>query len=43
MKEEYITIFGFNHYYGINPFKVGKQLNVLRRRIIHMMERLSEL
>lgn len=26
MKEQYITIVGFNHYYGARPFKVGKKI-----------------
>lgn len=26
MKEQYITIVGFNHYYGRTPFTVGKKL-----------------
>ncbi len=26
MKEKYITITGMSHYYGMNPFKVGKKL-----------------
>lgn len=24
MKDQYITIVGFNHYYGATPFKIGK-------------------
>lgn len=26
MKEMYITIAGFNHYYGLKPFPIGKKL-----------------
>lgn len=26
MKEQFITITGFNHYYGIAPFKLGKKI-----------------
>ena len=26
MKEQYITIVGCNHYYGMTPFKVGKKI-----------------
>lgn len=30
MKERYITITGFNHYYGLNPFKVGKKIKCVK-------------
>ena len=26
MKEKYVTIVGFNHYYGVTPFKIGKKI-----------------
>lgn len=30
MKEKYITITGMNHYYGLQPFKVGKKLKCIK-------------
>ena len=30
MKEQYITITGFSHYYGLKPFKVGKRLKCVK-------------
>lgn len=30
MKEQYITIVGFNHYYGARPFKVGKRIKCVK-------------
>ena len=30
MKEQYITIVGFNHYYGARPFKVGKKIKCIK-------------
>lgn len=30
MKEQYITITGFNHYYGIVPFKIGKKITCVK-------------
>lgn len=30
MKEQYITIVGFNHYYGVRPFKVGKTIKCVK-------------
>lgn len=30
MKEQYITITGFNHYYGVTPFKVGKKIKCVK-------------
>ena len=30
MKEKYITIVGFNHYYGVIPFKVGKKIKCVK-------------
>lgn len=30
MKEKYITITGFNHYYGITPFKLGKKIKCVK-------------
>jgi HIRAN domain len=30
MKEEYATITGMNHYYGLQPFKVGKKLKCIK-------------
>lgn len=30
MKERYITITGFNHYYGLTPFKVGKNIQCVK-------------
>lgn len=30
MKEQYITIVGFNHYYGIQPFKIGKKIRCVK-------------
>ena len=30
MKETYVTITGFWHYYGVKPFKIGKQTNVYK-------------
>lgn len=30
MKEQYITIVGLNHYYGITPFKVGKKIKCVK-------------
>ena len=39
MKEKYITIVGFNHYYGVVPLRLGRRLNVSKSQIIHMMEK----
>lgn len=30
MKEQYITITGFNHYYGLAPFKIGKKITCVK-------------
>ena len=30
MKEKYITIVGFNHYYGVTPFKIGKKIKCVK-------------
>ncbi len=30
MKEKYITIVGFNHYYGVAPFKIGKKIKCVK-------------
>lgn len=30
MKEMYITITGFNHYYGATPFKIGKKIKCIK-------------
>ena len=30
IKEQYITIVGFNHYYGARPFKVGKRIKCVK-------------
>ncbi len=30
MKEQYITIVGFKHYYGITPFKIGKKIRCVK-------------
>lgn len=30
MKEKYVTITGMNHYYGLQPFKVGKKLKCIK-------------
>lgn len=30
MKEKYITITGFKHYYGIMPFKIGKKIKCVK-------------
>ena len=30
MKEYYITITGFNHYYGQKPFKIGKRVKCIK-------------
>ncbi len=30
MKEQYVTITGMNHYYGLQPFKVGKKLKCIK-------------
>lgn len=30
MKEQYITIVGFNHYYGVKPFKIGKKIKCVK-------------
>ena len=30
MKEKYITIVGFNHYYGVVPFKIGKKIKCVK-------------
>lgn len=30
MKEKYITIVGFNHYYGVTPFKIGKKIKCIK-------------
>lgn len=30
MKEQYITIVSFNHYYGARPFKVGKRIKCVK-------------
>ncbi len=30
MKEQYITITGFRHYYGLIPFKIGKRLKCIK-------------
>ena len=30
MKEKYITIVGFNHYYGDVPFKIGKKIKCVK-------------
>lgn len=30
MKEHYITITGFDHYYGRKPFKIGKRLKCVK-------------
>lgn len=30
MKESYITITGFSHYYGLKPFKIGKRLKCVK-------------
>lgn len=30
MKEQYITIVGFNHYYGGTPFKIGKKIKCIK-------------
>lgn len=30
MKEKYITIVGFNHYYGVVAFKIGKKIKCVK-------------
>lgn len=30
VKEKYVTITGMNHYYGLQPFKVGKKLKCIK-------------
>ena len=30
MKEQYVTITGFKHYYGITPFKPGKKIKCVK-------------
>lgn len=30
MKDQYITIVGFDHYYGAKPFKVGKRIKCVK-------------
>ena len=30
MKEMYITITGFKHYYGVAPFKIGKKVKCIK-------------
>ena len=30
MKEQYVTIAGFSHYYGLKPFKIGKRLKCIK-------------
>lgn len=30
MKEQYVTITGFSHYYGLKPFKIGKRLKCIK-------------
>lgn len=30
MKEMYITITGFKHYYGVAPFKIGKKIKCVK-------------
>lgn len=30
MKEKYVTITGMNHYYGVQPFAVGKKLKCIK-------------
>ena len=30
MKEMYVTITGFNHYYGVTPFKIGKKIKCVK-------------
>ena len=32
MKEKYITITGMNHYYGLQPFSVGKKLKCIKEK-----------
>lgn len=32
MKEKYITITGMNHYYGLQPFSVGKRLKCIKEK-----------
>lgn len=30
MKEMYVTITGFNHYYGLAPFKIGRKIKCVK-------------
>ena len=30
MKEMYVTITGFRHYYGVTPFKIGKKVKCVK-------------
>ena len=41
MKEQYITITGIKHYYGIIPFEIGRKITCVKDRIIIMIRRLS--
>ncbi len=30
MKKHYVTVTGFNHYFGVTPFKIGKTLKCVK-------------